>query len=572
MKRLLLVLLLVFFLASLILALGLVAGLGGGPSLSHASVLEWELDGGLSEQAADGLFPFPGVESEPTLAEIYSALRAAPQDDHIEGVVVKFGSPAFGLARAEQVRRLLGQVRDAGKFVECYLETAGEGSNGTLTYFLASACSAVRMAPAGELNLLGLYAPGLFLRATLDKLKIEPLFNSRGTYKSAVETYTRTDYSDAAEEAVRALLDAEFEVLITGIAASRGLEPTAVQRLIDQAPFSAQDALAAKLIDGVAFPDEFDAHLAEILGEEPTTVSIRDYLAGRAHPGTGDVAVLFASGVIVHGPSGMSGLSGERYLGSDDFTDELRKLAEDDDVEAVVLRVDSPGGSALASDLILREVESLARIKPVVASMGDVAASGGYYVVAKAPTIVAEASTLTGSIGVFGGKLVTREFEGQLLGITRDPQKRGLNADLYSSLNAYTPDQEADMQAAVDRIYATFLDHVATGRKMEKGAVDAVAQGRVWAGSDARARGLVDELGGLERAIALAAEKARLDPTTVTISFHPEPPDFLDWLRAQTGVRTALPWEELAARLLRESRGVHLRLPPEWAALAAPFE
>ncbi|HEX4956285.1 MAG TPA: S49 family peptidase [Thermoanaerobaculia bacterium] len=572
MKRFLLALFLIFFVFCLVLALGLLATLGGGPGLSRASVLEWELDGGIPEGAPSVPFPFPGLEMEPTMAEVWSALTAARHDRHLKGILVRIGNPAIGLARAEEIRRLLGQVRQAGKFVECYLETAGEGSNGTLAYFLASACGGVRIAPAGELNLLGLHAPGLFLRATLDKLKIEPLFNSRGTYKSAVETYTRTDYSEAAEEAVRALLDAEFEVLVSGIATGRGLEPELVRQLIDRAPFSAEEALEAKLIDGIAYPDELLAHLATVVGEEPSTVAIRDYLTGRIHAGSGDVAVLFASGVIVHGASGQSGLSGEQYLGSDDFTDELRSLAEDDDVEAVVLRVDSPGGSALASDLILREVERLAEVKPVVASMGDVAASGGYYVVAKAPTIIAEASTLTGSIGVFGGKLVTRDFEGQLLGITRDPQKRGVNADLYSSLNAYTPEQSAEMQAAVDRIYVTFLDHVATGRKMATGAVDAVAQGRVWAGSDARARGLVDELGGLERAIALAAERAGLDPDKVAVSFHPEPPDLLDWLRAQTGTRAVHPWEEVAVRLLREPRGAHLRLPPEWAALAAPFE
>jgi protease IV len=577
MRRFLLGLALLFCLSILLVIVAVLAALGSlggaGASSARAEVLEWRLDGALPEQPAAPARFFPGAQEELTLAEAYTGLVLARTDERVKGLAITFGDPAFGLARAEEVRRQLAELRAAGKFVECYMETAGEGSNGTLAYYLATQCDAIRLSPVGELNLLGLYAPGLFLRGALDKLRIDPDFKSRGAYKSAVETYTRADFSPAAEEAASVLLDRAFEVLVDGIAQGRKLEPARVRALIDQAPLSAAEALEAGLIDALAYPDEFEANLVERLGHEPSRATLADYAADKTLGSGEQIAVLFASGTILRGSSGSAPFSGEEFLGAEDLAEQLDRLREDDDVAAVVLRVDSPGGSAIASELILRAVDRLAAEKPLVASMGDVAASGGYYIVSKAPTVLAERSTLTGSIGVFMGKLVTRRLQEELLGITYDPQKRGANADIYSSLSVLSPEQSAKITTAMDRTYETFLSHVAEGRKLERDAVDVVAQGRVWSGGDALERDLVDEIGGLDRALELAAEKAGLAGKKPRVVFLPEPPSFFDWLSQHTSVRVELPRQlEEAVRLLnQEPAGARLLLPPELSALASPF-
>ena len=575
MRRLLLALFLVFALAGLALAVAFLLVVSPSRTrLSSATVLKWRLGGELAEQTPGGGFVLPGYEPEPTYADAFLALRQARKDSSLRGLALYIDQPRFGFARAEELRRLLSGVRAAGKFVECYLETAGEGTNGTLSYFLASACSGIHLSPVGEVNLLGLYAPGLFLRSALDKLHIEPQFSAQGAYKSAIETYTRSDYSAPAEEAISAVLDREFEVLVAGIAEARGLSPERVRELVDQAPHSAEDAKRLGLVDGLAYADEFDQLLENKLGEEPRFVSLEDYPSERPAWSPGHIAVLFATGTIVRGKSGMAGLSGEILLGSEDFTALLQRVADDDDIDAVVLRVDSPGGSAIASDLILREVERLAKKKPLVASMGDVAASGGYYIVAKAPTIVAERSTLTGSIGVFSGKLVTGSFQQDLLGITHDPQKRGANADLYSALKPFTPEQAEKFRASTASIYSRFKGHVAAGRRLSPDAVEAVAQGRVWAGADAARRGLVDQLGGLGLAVELAAKAASIDPERAQLDFYPEPPSLLDWLQAHnpwTAIRLPAPFAD-ATTALDAQPGPRLLLPRELSTLARPFE
>ena len=283
------------------------------------------------------------------------------------------------------------------------------------------------------------------------------------------------------------------------------------------------------------------------------------------------LAVVFAEGTVVRGKGGVQPWTDEAFLGAADLGELLRKLAEDDGIAAVVLRVNSPGGSALASDLILREVEKLEEKKPVVVSMSDLAASGGYYIAAKATKIVAEGGTLTGSIGVVGGKLVTRRFQEELLGITHDPLQRGRNADLYSSLAGFTAEQAALYEEQMRRVYDTFLGHVAAGRGMERDEVAAVAEGRVWTGADAHRLGLVDELGGLDRALELAREAAKLEPgARYQVVYFPEAPGLLEVLLGRR--EPALPAElrSWIGLLLPRAPGV-LELPRELQILARPF-
>ncbi|MEO7972370.1 MAG: signal peptide peptidase SppA, partial [Thermoanaerobaculia bacterium] len=471
---------------------------------------------------------------------------AARLDPTVVGVAIHLRDADFGLAKAQEIRRQISELDRAGKPVRCYLETAGEGGNGTLEYYLASACSTVTLAPAGEINLLGLYADSPFLRGGLDKLRIEPSFLTAGEYKSAAEIFTEVRHSPAAKVALDALLDSFFTQIVDGIASARKSDAATVRAWIDAAPISAPAALEKHLVDEIAYPDEFRAGLDKLGEGDAEELDFLDYArqgSGRL-PGGKRVAILFAQGAIVRGGSGADPFASEVFMGSSDMATELRDLAEDDSVVAVVLRIDSPGGSALASDLILREVDLLRTKKPLVVSMSDVAASGGYYIAARATRIVAEAATITGSIGVVTGKLATGRFQQELLGVTHDPLKRGASADIYSSLTPFDERQTALMRRRMDDIYGRFLDHVSAGRKLDRSAVEAVAAGRVWTGQDALAVGLVDELGGLDRAVALAREAAKIPETdSLPLVYLPRPPGLFELLASSGG-------NGLGARLL----------------------
>lgn len=563
----------VFLLAVAIAATlaGILAG-GAGGKTSPAkgdTVLVWRVDGPVLEQEEPRL-PFSGDVEPGSIARLYPAFRAAVRDAGIKGLAVYVQDADFGLAKAQELRRQMTALRRAGKWVECYLETAGEGSNGTLEYYLATACERIHLAPAGDLNLLGLNAETRFLRGTFDKLKIEPEFNRVGRYKSAVETYTESQYTPESREALAAVLDGFYSQIVSAVAEARHKSGAEVRAAIDGAPYSAQEALDRGLVDQLSYPDQFRDHIERRLGGEPNYVSIEDYeprpaLAAR------HVAVVFALGTIVRGSGGAAPWTDETFLGSEDMADLLRDQAEDASVAAVVLRIDSPGGSALASDFILREVEKLKEKKPVIVSMSDTAASGGYYIAAKATRIVAEPATLTGSIGVFGGKFVTRRFEEEVLGFGHDAERRGANAGIYSSLEPYSPEQDAHVQRLMDRTYATFVGHVAAGRKMTSQAVGAVASGRVWTGAAARRIGLVDELGGLDRAIEIARGEAKIGPSeTVAIDFYPAPPSWLDLFVEKREPRLPAALADVV-KTLETNPPRLLQLPPELARLARPF-
>jgi protease-4 len=537
-----------FFLMLLAILLG-VALAGGGylllrhqtPTWGSAKILTLTLDAPLEEQALEPTLPFFGGEQPASVALLYRGFLAARTDPTVLGVALHIHDASFGLAKAQELRRQISELDRAGKPVRCYLETAGEGGNGTLEYYLASACSSIALAPAGEINLLGLYADSPFLRGGLDKLRIEPSFLTAGEFKSAGEIFTEVRHSPKAKVALDALLDSFYGQIVDGIASAREQDAATVREWIAAAPLSAAAALEKGLVDELSYPDEFRAGLEKPADGGDGTVELADFLdyARRGSgnlPGGKRVAVLFAQGAIVRGGGGSDPFASEMLLGSADMAAELHDLAEDDSVVAVVLRIDSPGGSALASDLILREVELLRESKPVVVSMSDVAASGGYYIAARATRIVAEPATITGSIGVVTGKLATGRFQEELL---RDHarssparrQRRPLPA-----LKPFDERQTALMRNRMDDIYGRFLDHVAAGRKLDRAAVEAVAGGRVWTGNDALAVGLVDELGGLDRAVALAREEAGI-PTAdkLPLVYLPKAPTLLDLISRESG-------------------------------------
>jgi len=541
----------------------------GGLAAGGGTVLVWRVDRPVVEQEVEPALPFGGRAGADSMAELYPAFRAARSDAGVRGLAVYVEGAAMGLAKAEELRRQMRSLKAAGKFVECYMDTVGEGGNGTLDYFLASACDHIQMSPAGNLNLLGLFLDSRFLRGALDKLKIDPSFNHVGEYKSFAETYTESQYSPAAARALNTVLDSLYGQVVQAIAEARRLSPQAVRALVDGAPYTAAEAKANGLIDSLGYPDEFRDRVRRLAGGRPRLARLGSgggvALAGQR------LAVIFAEGEIRRGRAAPGPFGGDAAIGADDIAETLHQVAEDDGIPAVVLRVDSPGGSALASDLILHEVERLQRRKPVVVSMSDYAASGGYYIAARAKRIVAEAATLTGSIGVVGGKFATRRFEHDLLGITHDQLKRGRNADFYGSTDPFTPAQTAQVQRMMRQVYDLFVGNVSAGRHMTREAVDAIAGGRVWTGAEAKPLGLVDEIGGLDRAIELAKKAGGLPAgEAVRLEFYPRSRSWLEMFRD----RRESPLPEALVRLVHslETRPPDLlELPPLERGLARPF-
>lgn len=570
MRRLLLLFLLLVALAvaiaaaSVLLSRGRVpGGLAAGPR-----VLDLTLSEPLADYAPEPRLPFVRLGHRQSLATIYRAVRRARSDESVRAVRFYVQRAAMGFGQAQEIRRLLASLRAAGKSVHCYLEGAGEGANGTLAYYLATACPTVSLTPASDLNLIGLRLDSTFLRGTLDKLRIEPDFDHVGRYKSAAEAFTRSDHSSTSREALEAILDDLYGQIVAAVAAARELDPARVRDLVDRGPYTAGEAQAAGLVDELLYPDELDERIRDEVGAAARFVTTEEY-APAAGSGR-SIALVFAQGTIVRGADGLDPWTRQRTIGSNDLAALLASLAEDASTRAVVLRVDSPGGSALASDLILRQATLLAEAKPLVVSMSSLAASGGYYISARARSIVAEAGTLTGSIGVVGGKLATRAFQQELLGLSHDTLERGANAGFYSALDPFTPQQAEIFHRQMQAVYDRFVDHVAAGRGMSREAVAAVAEGRVWSGERAAALGLVDEIGGLDRALEIAAEAAGLDPATVGIAFYPRPPSLFELFAHGGLAANAIDLERLAAAVAPRPPGT-LELPADLARLAYPF-
>lgn len=570
MKKLLWILLVLVLLAAAATVAGILLSDGPTPSLGGPTVLVWRVDGPVPEQSQPDILGFASHARTGSVQDLYRGFRAARDDAGVRGLALYVRSTGFGLAKAQEFRRQLQSLSEAGKFVECYFETVGEGTNGTLGYYLATACDRIALAPAGTVNLLGLYADALFLRGTFEKLEVEPEFLAVGEYKSAGEQFTRSDHSPAAREAIEAVLDGEYRQIVEAVAGARDLPAGEVVRLIDSAPHTAQEALEAGLVDDLLYPDEFRDRIEELAGAEPRLVHL-DTFGQRGRRSGKRIAVVFAAGTIIRGAGGVEPWTETVFVGSDDLTRIFRDLSESRSVAAVVLRIDSPGGSALASDLILRELELLAAEKPVVVSMSDLAASGGYYIASKAGSIVAEPGTITGSIGVVTGRFATAAFERDKLGISRDPIARGANAGIWSDPEPWTPEEAAEVRTHMEEVYRTFVRHVAAGRDMEPEAVERLARGRVWLGADAARLGLVDELGGLDRAVELAAEAAGLAPDeAVRLVYYPEPRGWLELFLEERRPLLPASLRRLAAELDPAVRGL-LHAPPEVRELAAPF-
>jgi protease-4 len=483
-----------------------------GPSIEDDSTLVLRPSGALQDTTPDDVVGQLIGTNATTVRAFVEDLRLAKRDPRITGVLLMPGSldsPFWG--KVQELRDAVLDFRKSGKIVVAFLEFGGDRE-----YYLASAADRVYLLPTSALDLTGVASYEVFLRGTLDKLGAYPDFLQIGDYKTAVNQLTQKSFTPAHREMTESLNSDSYQQLVRGIASARNKTEAEMRQLLDEGPFSPEEALRAGLVDGLAYEDQLDdrvpqlrpaGQIRRVEGSEYQRVTPRS-LGVRPQS---RIAVLYASGVIASGKSGFDPANGA-VVGSDTFVEQLRRLRDDDSIKAIVLRVDSPGGSSVASDVIWRELMITRDEKPgrpLVTSMSDLAASGGYYISVPGQVIVAEPGTLTGSIGIFAGKIV---IDGTLdkVGVTTETVKSGRNADIYSPFARFSPEQRVKIGQYMDGFYKTFVSKVAQGRHMEPARVDALGQGRVWTGAQAKDRGLVDALGGLDTAVSIAKQRAHI--------------------------------------------------------------
>lgn len=471
------------------------------PHLASKSVLVLEVGGEINEQRPMDVFSALNGVTVPVLHDYVDAIDAARTDSRISGLVVKIGPLATGWAKLEEIRSHLLAFRASHKPSICYL--GGDGINNP-EYYLASACEQVWLVPTAPVYVRGMMAEALFLRGTLDKLKIVPDMYHIAEYKTATNQLTEKKFTPAHREEVESVLHSIYDQYLTEASQARGMDRDKFAALVERGPFSAKDAIADKLVDRLAYWDQVQGFFEQKTGDW-RPVELSTYRREVKNDGFEKIAVVHASGLIVSGRSDNSG----DIMGGDSVAADIRRARQDSNVKAIVLRIDSGGGSAVASEVIRREVELAKDQKPVVVSMSDVAASGGYWIAMSANRIVADPNTITASIGVIIGKLNISGLYG-LLGLSTDYVATSDNATMFWAQQSFTAAQRASIQKSLEETYRSFLERVADGRKMSVEAVDKIGKGRIWTGEQAKSIGLVDELGGLDRAIAVARELAHI--------------------------------------------------------------
>lgn len=502
-----------FSILGFFLFVGIIAAVGSSEEstpIESNSVLKLNLNNPIQEVAVENPFAeFSGGQGSVLgLLDIRSALANAKQDPNIKGVYIDVQYPMVGWATAEEIRDAIIDFKKSNKFVYAYGEVMTEKA-----YYLASVADKIYLNPAGGMEWNGLSAEYDFYKGTLDKLEIKPLIFRVGEYKSAVEPFFRENMSDASRLQNQVLINNIFDHAVDKISQARKITPTQLKNLADSLSIdSPQDALKHKLITNVGYYDEVETALRKELklGEDDKIkfVGLSKYSKAEKHvkEGSSDnrIAVLIGEGAI------MSGKSNDGNIGSETVVEELRKARQDKKVKAVVLRINSPGGSALASDVMWREIQLTRKEKPVIASMSDVAASGGYYMAMGCDKIVAHPNTITGSIGVFSVLFNFQNTFRNKLGITFDRVNTNAHSDWPSVTREMTPFENDRMQRSTENIYAVFTKKAAEGRKMSLAKLQSLASGRVWSGREAKGNGLIDEFGGLDKAIEIAAKSAKL--------------------------------------------------------------
>jgi protease-4 len=527
-----------FFIVLLFLGLFLI-GLAEGDGLPSKMVLSLDLRRPIADSSP---YDFTLGARPVTVMDVVLGLDAAERDNRVKGVVVRLGSANLSIAEAEEIGAALKRFRKTGKFVIAHAQ--GFDAPGLGDYLTAAAASEIWMQPKSVFGAAGEGGGELFLRGLFDKIQAEPQIAKRSDYKSAADMYMEKNMTPADREQITVLMQSWYDTATADAAGDRKLDAKALAAVFDKSPQFAEDAKKAGLIDRVGYDDDAQAAASERAGDGAKVIKLSEFVRAKeegAQYGNGaKIALIEGSGEIVEGTAGGGLFGGNTVMAGDDIARAIRQAAADKSIKAILLRVDSPGGSVSASDQILDAVKKAqAKGIPVVVSMGGVAASGGYYISASANKIVAEPGTITGSIGVLTGKVALGKSLG-LLGVGVDQVGVGRNALMDSDMTPYTEEQWAALNAQADAIYSDFKQKVATGRKLPLDKVQEIARGRVWSGVDASARGLVDELGGFWTATAATAKLAKLNPDErVAFKRFPRSKTFFEALNEAFGETTA---------------------------------
>lgn len=515
------------------------------PYIRSNSVLKVTLSGSVPNQPPSDPFDEllnPKINNKASLQTLKENLDKAITHDNISGVLLEIDMITEQWANLEEAHRLISAFRDSSdKFVYATTNDLGYNEKG---YYLATAADSVFSPPESFFEFDGFFSQIMFLEGTFEKLGLEPEIIRHGKYKGAVEPYYRKELSEENEYQISQLLEQANSTFLNAVSSKTGRTIEEINTLLSQPNLTAHFGYEAGLIDSLIYADELEDHIKQRIGVDESTsletVSNSRYAkvskssAGASTPSTSDkIAVIYANGPIM--PEAGSQLQNQEIITSDFIKEQLDKIRDDDNVKAVVLRVNSPGGSGSTSDVIWRMIQEIKTGKPVIASMGGVAASGGYYIAMGADSIVAEPNTITGSIGVFATKFNGQQLFNEKLGITFDEVKTHDHADWLLPTREFTPSEEKAMQQYIDTFYQTFIQKVADSRNMEVNDVDEHAQGRVWTGADAQEVGLVDELGGLDDALQIAAAKAGIE--TYNVERYPKPKTIYEMLMGSATVQ-----------------------------------
>ena len=489
------------------------------------TILEANLDKSFLENVPDTPTARLMSADRQTLRDVVDAMDRGAEDDRVVGMIARVGAAPMPMAQVQEIREAVQRFRSHKKFAVAYSETFGEFGPGNGAYYLATAFDQIYLQPSGDVGLTGLIMESPFIKGALNKLGVTFHGDHRYEYKAALNFYTESKYTPAHKEEMTAIMNSWFNQMKDGICAARQIAPEKFQSIVDGGPYLGKEAVDAKLVDGIAYRDEVYGKVKGQAGSGAELLYLDKYLdrAGHPHDHGKRIALVYGVGGVTRGKSDFDPVQGEQSMGSDTVGSAIRAAANDDRVKAILFRVDSPGGSYVASDTIWREVVNARKAgKPVIVSMGNLAGSGGYFVAMAADKIVAQPGTITASIGVLGGKMLTSGLWDKV-GLSWDEVHDGEKATMFTGTQDYTPAEWARFEAWLDRVYVDFTGKVADGRKLPKEKVLEIAKGRIWSGQDAKNLGLVDELGGYDTALKLAKKAANIpDSDEVKIVVYPQ--------------------------------------------------
>jgi len=520
------------------------------------AVLVIDAAGEINEQRPFDFISALNGNTVPVLHDYLDAIDSAAHDSRVTGVVVRIAPLATGWAKLEEIHSHLMAFQKSGKPSICYLGYDGVGNP---EYYLATGCGQIWLVPTAPVAIHGMMAEALFLRGTLDKLKVVPEYYHIAEFKTAGNTFTEKGFTPAHKEEVESLLHSVYTQYLTESARARHMETAKFENLVKQGPLLTQDAVTSGIVDRLGYWDQVQEYFKERRGWNP--ISLGGYRMFLNTLGGETVAVVHATGLIVSGDS-QDSPTGGFIMGGDSVAEDIRTARDDSSVKAIVLRIDSGGGSVVGSEVIRREVELANAVKPVVVSMSDVAASGGYWIAMPARKIVADPDTITGSIGVLIGKFnISGLYE--LLGMHADYVTTSDNATIFSEVQNFTPAQRDWIQKSLQDTYAQFTQGVAQGRHMTVEAVDKIGKGRVWSGAQAKDLGLVDELGGMDRAIEVAKQLAHIPANeSVRIERFPREKTFFEMLfERERSMSESASIEATLRRVLAAAGPVQARVP-----------